>query len=168
MPTLPHLDRAALVLAGVGAATGVALALVGVLSAAGPTAVAVPALPPASAVPAPAVAHPMADMGEAVRRPLFAEGRRPPPPKPVQPPPSTLAQPPDLQVVGIIAGTSSGVATGTDKRAQKPFRLRTGDTLGEWQVEAITRTSLRLRHADQVQDYPLVTPPPLAPSPHPR
>ncbi|EGY02701.1 hypothetical protein AZA_14943 [Nitrospirillum viridazoti Y2] len=147
---------------------GIIVALVGGLSVAKPTAVAVPPLPAAMAVPSPVTAQSMAEAGEAVRRPLFSQSRRPPPPKPVAPPSSVQVAPPDLQVVGIIAGASNGIATGTDKRLQKPFRLRTGDTLGEWQVDSITRTSVRLRHDDQVQDYPLVTPPPITPAPRPR
>ncbi|MBB6253388.1 hypothetical protein [Nitrospirillum iridis] len=71
-------------------------------------------------------------------------------------------------MTGIIAGATGGIATGTDKKVQKPFRLRTGETLGDWRVDAITRTSLRLRHDDQIQDYPLITPPPITPAPPPR
>lgn len=168
MPTLPSLDRTALLLAGIGAAAGVALAVTGVLSAPAPAAMTVPPpVPAAVTLPNPPAAQAEASPGEAVRRPLFAESRRPPVPKPVVVAPVTVPAP-DLQVTGIIAGSNSGVATGTDKRTQKPFRLRTGETLGDWQVEAITRTSLRLRHDAQSQEYPLVTPPPLTPSPRPQ
>ncbi|MEE3624497.1 hypothetical protein UCD39_10925 [Nitrospirillum sp. BR 11752] len=167
MPTLPTLDRLVLVPVVVSAMAGAAIALAGALSIAEAPALALPPPLPTVTLPMPSAARPAADGGEALRRPLFSQSRRPPPPKPSLPPP-TQVQAPDLLVVGIIAGASSGIATGTDKRLQKPFRLRTGDTLGEWQVDSITKTRLRLRHEDQVQDYPLATPPPIPPSPPPR
>ncbi|WP_049973890.1 hypothetical protein [Azospirillum sp. B4] len=168
MPTLPILDRGVVVLAGIGMAAGAAMALAGILSVPKPVAAIIPPLPPAAAVHGQPATQPLAEPGEAVRRPPFSQSRRPPPPKPVVPPPPVLIPAPDLQVTGIIAGVSNGIATGMDKRVQKPFRLRTGDALGEWRVEAITRTSLRLRHEGQVQDFPLVIPPPITPAPPPR
>ncbi|WP_145754563.1 hypothetical protein [Nitrospirillum amazonense] len=167
MPTLP-LDRAAVTLAGLGVIAGVAMALVGIFAVPNPAAVTVPALPRALLPPLPPTAVPAAEVGEAVRRPLFSESRRPPPPKPIAPPPPVLVPAPELQVTGIIAGVGGGVVLGTDKHTQKPFRLKTGEMLGDWRVDGITRTSLRLRHADQVQDYPLATPPTITPAPRPR
>lgn len=169
MPTLSPPDRPALILGTIGLVVGVILALAVVLSASKVRSpILSPLPPPLVTVPGTPSVQPAAQEGEAVRRPLFIQSRRPPPAKPVSSPPSVLVPVPELAVTGIIAGASGGIATGTDKQAKKPFRLRTGETFGSWRVEAITRTNLRLRHDDQAQDYPLITPPPIAPAPPPR
>lgn len=162
-------DRLILVVAIVSLALGSLLTLPVVLSA---SKVRMPALEPASGSLAIVTESPIiqlsAQAGETLRRPLFSRSRRPPLPKPVPAPPPILIPPPDLAVTGIIAISSGGIAIGNDKQAQKPFRVRTGETLGIWKVEAITKNNLRLRYNAQIQDYPLTTPPLIAPAPPPR
>lgn len=119
-------------------------------------------LPPLPAVAqdhvAPA-AQPMAPDGEALRRPLFSPARRPQP-KPASPAGAAAVDPaPDLTVTGIIAGSDGGAVAGLDKRTQKPFSLRAGESLGDWRVDSIDRGTLRLRRGDQTRDYPLQLPP---------
>ncbi|MEA1674776.1 hypothetical protein [Nitrospirillum sp. BR 11163] len=158
MPTWPPLDRSALVLAVTGLAVGAALALAVAVGASDqPARVGTP-LP---AVPAMAGPTPMglsAEPGEAARRPLFTPDRRPPLKGggPVAP------DGPDLQVTGVVTGLGGGAATGLDRKAQKPFSVRLGDELQGWTVEAIGRSSLRLRRGAAVRDYPLALPPPPA------
>ena len=96
--------------------------------------------------------------GEALRRPLFVASRRAPPKPPDPARPSELV--PDLAVTGIIAGATGGVATGMDKRSQIPFALRTGDAVGDWHIDAISRETVRLKRDDRTRDYPLALPPP--------
>jgi hypothetical protein len=67
---------------------------------------------------------------------------------------------PDLTVNGIIAGGNFGAVAGMDKRTQKPFSLRAGESMGDWQIDSISRDGLRLRRGDQIHDYPLQLPPP--------
>jgi hypothetical protein len=103
---------------------------------------------------------PMALAGEASRRPLFTPTRRPAP-KPIgQGTAGANDGAPDLVVNGIIAGGGIGAIAGIDKRTQKPFSLRAGETMGDWQIDGISRDGLRLRRGDQSHSYPLQLPPP--------
>jgi hypothetical protein len=101
--------------------------------------------------------RPMATEGEALRRPLFTATRRPPP-KPASQMTAANEAAPDIAVNGIISGSDVGAVAGIDKRTQKPFSLRVGESIGDWQVDTISRSGLRLRRDDQVRDYPLQLP----------
>lgn len=96
--------------------------------------------------------------GEALRRPLFTPSRHPPQkPAALTGPGADLA--PDLMINGVIAGDHVGAVAGLDKRTQKPFSLRAGESMGDWQIDSIDRGGLKLRRGDQTRDYPLQLPP---------
>ncbi|HMA49760.1 MAG TPA: hypothetical protein VKP60_08400 [Magnetospirillaceae bacterium] len=158
MQIFPPLDRLALVLGAAGLLAG-SLAVFGVWLETPP-----PATRPLSPLPAlvrgtnATVPQLSAMEGEALRRPPFAPSRRLPQ-KPISQAGSAADFAPDLTINGIIAGDHVGAVAGLDKRTQKPFSLRAGETMGDWQIDSIDRNGLKLRRGDQVRDYPLQLPP---------
>lgn len=160
MQILARLNRLALTMAATGLMAGSAAALSVWLGTASP------ARRPLAPLPAIAPAHeaggypPLAPDGEALRRPLFTSTRRPPPKPTGQVMAGGNDGAPDLVVNGTIAGGDVGAVAGIDKRTQRPFSLRAGENMGDWQVDSISKDGLRLRYGDQIRDYPLQLPPP--------
>lgn len=153
------LNRLALAMATAGLIAGSAAAVAAWLNAAPP------ARRPLSPLPALTEDHAASNLqlaaadGEASRRPLFTPTRRPPP-KPATAQAAGGDGAPDLTVNGVISGGDVGAVAGIDKRTQKPFSLRAGESMGGWQIDGIDRNGLRLRNGGQVRDYPLQLPPP--------
>lgn len=157
MPISVRLNRLALAMAATGLIVGSAAALNAWAGATPPARRPLPPLPTVTQQEA-ATYRPVATDGEAIRRPLFTPARRPQARPAVQAAGGSDSAP-DLTVTGIISGGDVGAVAGVDKRTQKPFSLRAGESLGDWQIDTIDRNGLRLRHGGQVRDFPLQLPP---------
>lgn len=105
------------------------------------------------------------------RRPLFAPSRRPPPPRQVlvaPPAPVVMeAPPPDLRLVGVVAGVDNAVAILRRPAGGSSLSLKLGDTVETWRVQAIGPDRVTLRDGTRETTYRLFSVGPSSP-PGPR
>lgn len=93
-------------------------------------------LQPASRRPPPRAG--LAELGETVERPLFAQTRRPPPPPPPPAPPEPKPEPDPLADVVLLGLYGSGEQGGAIVRAQgKVHRVQLGQQFGGWRLASI-------------------------------
>lgn len=105
------------------------------------------------------------------RRPLFAPSRRPPPPRQalVAPPAPVAVEPapPDLRLVGVVAGVDNAVAILRRPAGGPALSLRLGDSVETWRVQAIGPDRVTLRDGARETTYRLFSVGPSSP-PGPR
>lgn len=105
-------------------------------------------------------------LGAFRQRPLFAPSRRrpdqpaafidtPPPP----PPEAPESPPPELRLVGIVAGVDRAVAL-VSRHEGASMSLRIGDRVESWRVERIAPDRVVLREGEREQTYRLFALPP--------
>ncbi|WP_232630724.1 hypothetical protein [Methylobacterium sp. Leaf118] len=106
------------------------------------------------------------DLGAFRQRPLFAPLRRRPdppaavaPPLPAEAPPES--PPPDLRLVGIVAGVDRAVAL-VSRHEGGSTSLRVGDPVESWRVDQIAPDRIVLREGARAHTYRLFAPPPAA------
>ncbi|KQT47678.1 hypothetical protein ASG52_10395 [Methylobacterium sp. Leaf456] len=101
------------------------------------------------------------------QRPLFAPSRRrpdqpvayaAPPPPPIETPASP---PPELRLVGIVAGVDRAVAL-VSRQEGASLSLRVGDQVDAWRVDRIAPDRVVLREGEREQTYRLFALPPAA------
>lgn len=130
--------------------------------------------PPEPELPLPQVApsaNPLSrmafkDLGAFRQRPLFAPSRRRPdqpvaftaPPPPAEMPASP---PPELRLVGIVAGVDRAVAL-VSRQEGASMSLRVGDQVDSWRVDRIAPDRVVLREGEREQIYRLFALPPAA------
>lgn len=132
--------------------------------------------PPEPDLPLPSIApsaNPLSrmafkDLGGFRHRPLFAPSRRrpdrpvayvpPPPPPPIEAPASP---PPELRLVGIVAGVDRAVAL-VSRQEGPSLSLRVGDQVDAWRVDRIAPDRVVLREGEREQTYRLFALPPAA------
>ena len=104
-------------------------------------------------------------------RPLFAPSRRPPPPRQIFTAPATpLAvetPPPDLRLVGVVAGVDNAVAILRRPTGGSSLSLKLGDSVETWRVQAIGPDRVTLRDGTRETTYRLFSVGPSSP-PGPR
>ncbi|TXM69577.1 hypothetical protein FV222_02065 [Methylobacterium sp. WL103] len=92
-------------------------------------------------------------------RPLFAPSRRPPPPRQVfTAPPAPVAveaPPPDLRLVGVVAGVDKAVAILRRPTGGSSLSLKLGDSVETWRVQAIGPDRVTLRDGTRETTYRL-------------
>lgn len=106
------------------------------------------------------------NLGGFRQRPLFAPSRRRPdrpvayaaPPLPAEAPESP---PPDLRLVGIVAGVDRAVAL-VSRQEGASLSLRVGDQVDAWRVDRIAPDRVVLREGEREQTYRLFALPPAA------
>lgn len=131
--------------------------------------------PPEADLPLPPIvpsANPLSrmafkDLGGFRQRPLFAPSRRrpdqpvafaAPPTLPVEAPASP---PPELRLVGIVAGVDRAVAL-VSRQEGTSLSLRVGDQVDAWRVDRIAPDRVVLREGEREQTYRLFALPPAA------
>lgn len=101
-------------------------------------------------------------------RPLFAPSRRPPPPRQVLvAPPAPVAieaPPPDLRLVGVVAGVDNAVAILRRPAGGSALSLKLGDSVETWRVQAIGPDRVTLRDGARETTYRLFGVGPASPS----
>lgn len=94
-------------------------------------------------------------------RPLFAPSRRPPPPPQVfvaPTAPMTVApSPPDLRLIGVIAGVDKAVAILRRPTGGSSLSLKLGEAVETWRVYAIGPDRVTLRDGTREATYRLFT-----------
>ncbi|GJE76681.1 type II secretion system protein N [Methylorubrum suomiense] len=119
-----------------------------------------PELPIPSLVPS---ANPLSrmafkDLGAFRQRPLFAPSRRRPdqPLAITAPPPADIpaSPPPELRLVGIVAGVDRAVAL-VSRQEGGSLSLRVGDQVDSWRVDRIAPDRVVLREGEREQTYRL-------------
>lgn len=108
------------------------------------------------------------DLGGFRQRPLFAPSRRrpdqpvayapPPPPPPFE---MSASPPPELRLVGIVAGVDRAVAL-VSRQEGASLSLRVGDQVDAWRVDRIAPDRVVLRVGEREQTYRLFALPPAA------
>lgn len=92
-------------------------------------------------------------------RPLFAPSRRPPSPQPVLAAPpapvATDAPPPDLRLVGVVAGVDKAVAILRRPAGGSTLNLKLGDAVETWRVQSIGPDRVTLRDGSRETTYRL-------------
>ncbi|WP_375454012.1 hypothetical protein [uncultured Methylobacterium sp.] len=92
-------------------------------------------------------------------RPLFAPSRRPPPPRPAAivplAPVVVASPPPDLRLVGVVAGADRAVAILRRPAGGPSLNLKVGDTVEAWRVETIAPDRVTLRDGERATTYRL-------------
>lgn len=142
--------------------------------ASAPAAIAQAEPPPEPELPLPQIAptaNPVSrmafkDLGAFRQRPLFAPSRRRPdqpvvyaaPPSPSEAPETP---PPDLRLVGIVAGVDRAVAL-VSRQEGASLSLRVGDQVDAWRVDRIAPDRVVLREGEREQTYRLFALPPSA------
>jgi hypothetical protein len=100
-------------------------------------------------------------------RPLFTPSRRPPAPvvasvpvaAPRPPPlPPALPQPPNLTLVGTVAGENEGVAVFIDTTTRDTVRLRTGEGHSGWVLQSVDGRAATLQKGGQTETLELPKP----------
>ncbi|WP_375462391.1 hypothetical protein [uncultured Methylobacterium sp.] len=122
------------------------------------------AVPPATAAARtlnPLSALDPAGLGAFRGRPLFAPSRRPPPARPVEVAPpqavAVLSPPPDLRLVGVVAGLDKAVAILRRAAGGASLNLKIGDSVDAWRVDTIAPDRVTLRDGERAQTYRLFT-----------
>lgn len=123
--------------------------------------------PPALAAPRggepggnPLWAIPLSALSATRERPLFAPSRRPPPPvmpnAPVAVVPVIEQAPPPapetrvaLTLIGTIANDTDGMAIFSDPNTREVVRLRVGDVVAGWTLDAVRNREVTFRKADR-------------------
>lgn len=99
---------------------------------------------------------------EVVARPLFIATRRPePPPPPEEAPPEKPAVKAEqkLTLLGVVIAPNIKVALLRPEEANaKTVRIKLGETVGEWQLEAIYPDRVVVRNGQSTQELALVRP----------
>jgi general secretion pathway protein N len=91
----------------------------------------------------PMASSPLERFAATRERPLFSEGRRPPPSRveadraPEPPPKAEPPEPPRVTVVGVLRNEQGTRALVRPKPADKVREVRVGDEIGGWKVEEI-------------------------------
>lgn len=92
-------------------------------------------------------------------RPLFAPSRRAPSPQPVPVAPlapvAVDAPPPDLRLVGVIAGVDKAVAILRRPAGGSTLNLKLGDAVDTWRVQSIGPDRVTLRDGSRETTYRL-------------
>lgn len=146
--------RALLLLAAMLATTTVvhAIGLPGTQTAEVAATPEIPALPPA---PRHEAAR-LAAYKVVVERPLFTTSRRPPAPPETRPAaPHTPVPPPDVVVVGIVAGPSVRVALIREKKATILQHVAEGDLIDGWTIDTIQPHRVVLRQHGETHEVPI-------------
>ncbi len=94
-------------------------------------------------------------------RPLFAPDRRPPPPPAAPPPPDPLA---DIQIYGVVSGSSSGILARVEGKMR---RVKIDETLGEWTLKSVDGRDILFANGDQTRKLRLAFAPLGAPQQQP-
>ncbi len=109
----------------------------------------VPALPAAQAFQMP----PIEDFSETLDRPLFSKIRRPPAPEPDAPAPEPeKKQKVKVRLAGIIISPRERVALVQEPRAREITRLRVGQEIEGWVLEAILADRIVLRFGEEREE----------------
>jgi len=100
--------------------------------------------------------------GEVIARPLFVAARRPePPPPPEEAPPEkpVVKAEQKLTLLGVVIAPNIKVALLRPEEANaKTVQIRLGETVGEWQLEAIYPNRVVVRKGESTQELVLVRP----------
>lgn len=92
-------------------------------------------------------------------RPLFSPTRRPPPPEPELPEVVTPEEPPpNLQLIGVVEVSGRSIAIANNLDLGTTVSLEANDTMGDWDVMAITRESLELGSGERTAAFRLFQP----------
>ena len=105
----------------------------------------IPALPAAQAFQMP----PIEDFGETLDRPLFSKIRRPPPPAPDAPADKPeKKQTVKVRLAGVVISPEERVALVQEPRAREITRLKVGQEIEGWVLEAILADRIVLRFGE--------------------
>ncbi len=105
----------------------------------------IPALPAAQAFQMP----PIEDFGETLDRPLFSKIRRPPPPEPDAPADAPKKkQTVKVRLAGVVISPQERVALVQEPRAREITRLKVGQEIEGWVLEAILADRIVLRFGE--------------------
>ena len=106
--------------------------------------VAAPAAPARVPSANPLWAVPLSQLPDTRERPIFSPSRRPPPvaaaanAAPVKPPsPKTVLRPPQLSLVGTIAGQDESFGIFLDQSTKTALRLKVGEDYQGWKLQTI-------------------------------
>lgn len=98
---------------------------------------------------------------EVVARPLFVAARRPEPPPPEETPPEkpATASEQKLTLLGVIIAPDIKAALLRPEEANaKTVRIKLGETVGEWRLEAVFPDRVVVRKGQSTQELALVRP----------
>lgn len=92
-------------------------------------------------------------------RPLFVEARRPEQDVPLLPPPApeSVERPLDLIGVVLLPGRAAALLRPQDPK-EKVVRIRQGEQIDGWRLDAVRADRVVLRKGDQVRELPLLRP----------
>lgn len=100
---------------------------------------------------------PLSQYGEIVERPLFLTNRRPPEETPLEAPPA--AEPPkeeqQLTLLGVVLTPEATMALVQDDKTGKVSRLRVGERINLWQLQAVQADRVSLSSGETVLELPL-------------
>ncbi len=118
--------------------------------------VAAPVAPARTPSANPLWAIPLSQLSETRDRPIFSPSRRPPPvavaavSPPVKPPPRKKeVRPPQLSLVGTIAGEDEGFGIFLDQSTKAALRLKVGEDYQGWKLQAIRGREVTMQKDEQ-------------------
>lgn len=90
-----------------------------------------------------------------VERPLFVEGRKPPPEVVEEPPPVVSRTPLDLKLMGLIFSPSGKTALLVDPKG-KYKRVKQGAVVGGWTLKELKKDSVVMQQDSESKELPLL------------